>query len=65
MSKTTIWARPGSRHYHSDEHCPMLQGGDFKRLGYTEVSTRDIARRKLIPCFCARHLAILIRKGRI
>jgi len=64
MTSVTLWARPGSSHYHSARHCKMLADGDFERLSYAEVSLREISQRKLQPCGCAQFVALLVRKGR-
>jgi hypothetical protein len=50
---TVIYARPWGRHYHIDKDCPMLQGGDFERLGYTIIKKADIKKRRLNPDLCA------------
>jgi len=49
---TKIYARPDGWHYHLDKGCPMLQGGDFDKLGYKEIKVSDITKRHLNPCPC-------------
>jgi hypothetical protein len=51
--KGKIYARPGGRHYHLNRECPMLQGGDFERLGYIRITMAEVKKRKLNPCMCA------------
>ena len=55
-----IYARPDGGHYHTRRGCTMLQGGDFKRLGYMEITPDDIKKRKLRPCACAKGTSILV-----
>lgn len=50
---TKIYARPDGWHYHLDRECSMLQGSDFEKLGYKEISIGDIVKRRLNPCGCA------------
>ncbi len=52
---TPIYARPSGGHYHLERSCPMLQGGDFERLKYRQITQRDIKLRYLIPCSCAHY----------
>ncbi len=52
-NNTTIYARPNGIHYHLDRNCPILQSGDFERMGYIEIKQSEIKRRKLNPCVCA------------
>ncbi|KKM76009.1 hypothetical protein LCGC14_1384450 [marine sediment metagenome] len=53
LESTVIYARPGGLRYHLDRQCQMLQGGDFERLGYVQVTKEAIKKRKLNPCVCA------------
>jgi len=50
---TPIYARPGGLCYHLERNCQMLQGGDFERLKYRQITQRDIKLRYLNPCICA------------
>jgi len=47
-----FYARPEGWHYHKTLNCPMLRGGDFQSLEYTEITDVDIDARELRPCPC-------------
>ena len=47
-----IYARPLGKHYHTTCECILLQGRQFKDMGYTSILVSDIISRKLIPCSC-------------
>ncbi len=53
LEKTTvIYARPLGWHYHLSRDCPMLDNGDFTKLGYVQVTKNTVERRHLYPCIC-------------
>ncbi len=49
-----IYARPRGYHYHLHIDCPLLQGGDFVRYSYVEITPEQVKQRRLLPCICAR-----------
>ena len=53
LETTPIYARPGGGHYHLYRNCKMLQGRDYKRLGYRVIALRELQERGLRPCLCA------------
>jgi hypothetical protein len=50
--ESVIYTRPDGWHYHLSRECPMLQGGDFKRLGYRQIKATEVRTRRLNPCVC-------------
>lgn len=59
MNNSIIYyARPNGRHYHTRIDCTMLDSGQFEKLKYTQVSMKNIKRRKLIPCACTTRFLI-------
>ncbi len=53
IPETKIYARPEGKHYHLKQGCPLLQEGDFKRLGYKEIGMEEVSEQGLRPCVCA------------
>ena len=47
-----FYARPDGGHIHAGKECPMLKDGDFKKLGYAEISLDEARARKLTCCSC-------------
>lgn len=52
MEDKIYYARPDGTHYHLKLDCIMLNNGQFEKLKYEQISTKNIKRRKLIPCVC-------------
>lgn len=50
---TKIYARPDGSHFHTKRDCQMLQGRQFKEMGYVEITPEQARKRKLRPCACA------------
>jgi len=52
MDQEVLFARPDGKHYHTDRNCPVLQQGNFEKLGYREVTLAEIMRGRLRTCSC-------------
>ena len=62
---TIYYARPDGGHFHSSKRCPLLDGGDFERLGYVEISAGEKKSRKLRECSCVDNLENFIKNVKL
>ena len=47
-----MYARPDGSYVHNSKDCPMLNQGQFEKLGYKKITESQMNRRRLKPCAC-------------